>query len=79
MAAEVAGRRRHLAGWAVRGGALPCWCGGAAKSLRILICSLQTNNSELPMRRFVPCRAAICNGFGLCQSQPLWSASAKLR
>ena len=58
MAAEVAGRRRHFAGWAVRGGALPCCCGGAAKSLRILICSLQTNNSELPMRR-LPSRGCV--------------------
>ena len=64
MAAQVAGRRRHFAGWAVEGGCSPLLLRWRCKSLRILICSLQTNNSELPMRRFEPRRAAICNGFG---------------
>ena len=49
MAAQVAGRRRHplwLAAEGLRSSLRTC----CAKSLRILICSLQTDNSELPMR-----------------------------
>ena len=57
MAAQVAGRRRHpLAGWLLRGGILLRPRG--AKSLRILICFLQTNTSELPMRR-LPSRGCV--------------------
>ena len=58
MAAQVAGRRRHL--WL----AVLCrqWFVYAAtrgaKGLRILICSLQTNTSELPMRR-LPSRGCV--------------------
>ena len=48
MAAQVAGRRRHPpAGCAV--GYSAVLRSRRAKSLRILICSLQTDNSELPM------------------------------
>ena len=52
MAAQVAGRRRHLLAGCAR--SYCCAASSRAKRLRILICSLQTDNSELPMHRLWP-------------------------
>ena len=50
-------------------------CGRGAKGLRILICSLQTNTSELPMRRLPSRGCVFAMPLGCGQSQP-WAAAA---